>query len=355
MLGYWFFALLLLTAQVTKTSSWLAPHRFFSADRDKEMILTFGASPSWGYWDNQGYQNLPEGHIYAVASAMALGRLQLGDIPLGVRGGGRWAYAWSENPNDRRTHSNIDPLFAGLDWSFVHNTGYWQVSWDELRPSYRNDLSQDVVAIGDGVDSSQFALQWLSPRRSWHIHMGYHVKQNLASLWYSQVRLNHKNFFLGLESWQTIQPESSNTNPRATWTCTVNGCSPWAMAYNPTRWTVIAGFQGDVFGAELQQVVWGQNVALDTTLWLVWRWPTTSPKNPQWKQLPAKPDLFEERIDRQEPIPVTPVPVIDPLQKKNINSPSEVNKPPPAKFKSNNRDSPPDEMNIRLIKKKKKP
>ena len=355
MMRYYFFVFFAFWGQVTKASSWLAPHRFFSADREKEIVLAGSGSPTWGYWSNSDYQNLPEGHFYAVVSAIALGRWTIANSPLGIRGGGRWAYAWSENPNDRRTHSQIDPLFFGFDISWTHITGYWRLSWDELRPIYRNDLTQDLVAIGDGVDASHWALGWQSLEKTWQAHLGYHARTELSSLLYGQIRIWHKGFSVGLESWQTLKAEPGQLNPRSTWACAVNGCSPWAMAFNPTRWLLIAGFQGEHFGMELQQVLWGQNVALDTTIWLLWHWPRPSAATTEWKKLPAKPHLFEESIERKEPVPVTPVPVIDPLDKKNRGSKlkSKNTLPSSTPLSSPHADS--DQMKIHLIKKKKKP
>ncbi|MCS6838517.1 MAG: hypothetical protein NZ480_06680 [Bdellovibrionaceae bacterium] len=307
--------------------------RNWSFDHKLEVVSWQTLSLTHGNFDEQGsgYDRLPAQHQYYVFHVSPNLRYALGDW--GLRLGGRYGYAVSENGFERRQNGQLDFLSFGLDyvqsfrkWRFIPFAGY-------VLPIFSNDLTKDIVAVGDGERMMRFGseLRWQGSV-SWRVAGEYQVRNVLADLFRFQTDLGWRGWYVGFEGMVTAREQGGSQSSIVQWQCLANGCSQSAMAWNPQRYQFYLGYTGSSWGILVQHSLQGKNAAYETLLGIVVTFKERSAKQGAYGR---KSEFLEEGSEynngESNAIPTIPIRSIDPnrssSQKKNIPRPNRRKSP----------------------------
>jgi len=219
--------------------------------------------------DGGGYDKLPAHHLYRALHVSP--QLRLGFDGLGVRAGFLYGYSMSEDGSNQRLNGAIDHFSMGLDYALFskHLLVVPRIVYGLAH--FKNNLNDDIVAVGDGVSSIEAGLEIRA--KSWHMPMIFDVSYRSRDLLSktlnfsasAQIPFQRSALFGGLRGYTTIVQETpSSTLTRSTWFCRANGCAAIAQAINPSVLQVVAGYDHNNWGIELSHAINGIRVAQET-------------------------------------------------------------------------------------------
>lgn len=303
----------------------------FQYDKAWELLSTQSFSFVGANFDSEGggFDKLPGGHSYQVVHVEPRFRYAFGNI--GLQSSLLYGYATSENGIDRRTNGAIDHIGLGLDYQL--RLGYFNVV---PRAYYRlaqssNDLAQDVVAVGDGVNSFEVGVELRAEH--WHLPMLFDVQYlNRSSLSQllklramAQIPLGSNHLFGGVQGFTTLMGESgSSALARSTWFCRANGCAAYSQALDPGLLAIVGGYSGRNFGVELSHAINGMSVAQDTRVSFFVRLTSRQSNQRRGTSRLGSPPVFIEDTSSEIEDPVFKRPnVINPAVPKKESNPQK--------------------------------
>lgn len=261
----------------------------------EEVLANFDSSGG-------GFDRLPSGHSHRVMKVVPQLRYAFGQLGLLV--GTYYGYGISEDSNTRRTNGAIDHLSLGADYAWISQSRTFVPRFRYGQSYSPNNLSGDVVAIGEGIRFIELGAlaYWPNFYMPFRLDLSYHNRESFAQLFKFESAvifpIRSWDWGIGLGGYFTLIGENGNQVQRSNWFCRANGCSAQFLPYNPQKIYTQFDFKTNrggstQWGGFLQYAINGARAAQDVVLGVnfIWRSSQTSGSS---GARPARPVFIED-------------------------------------------------------------